>query len=250
MQNAVVKRPGNAARLMELGATKTKFGMGEIVSREGEAPEYAGVLIEGVALALHTSPDCPEQVLSIKIPGDFLDPKSCFLNRTTSTFRAVTPLCVLRLPMKALRHRLTASPDTGLWIAQQVSQELAILERWVMGMGRKLCRDQMAHFFCEYWTRMSISGLVRGGACPFPLKQSDLASILGVSPVHINRTLQELRGLGLIKLRRSELAIVDMEALVELAMFDGRYLSSLTDLDFATADWRDGIDADEQRQTA
>ena len=82
----------------------------------------------------------------------------------------------------------------------------------------------MAHFFCEIWTRLGIIGIANGSECEMPLTQHDLADAMGLSVVHVNRSLQELRASGLIELRNKRLILYDPKGLMDLAMFNPAYL--------------------------
>jgi hypothetical protein len=82
----------------------------------------------------------------------------------------------------------------------------------------------VAHLFCELFTRLEAVGLTRGTSCDLPLTQAELAEATGLSPVHVNRTLQELRGLGLIVLKDRLLTIPSFEALADAALFTANYL--------------------------
>src|SRR5881392_3043022 len=94
------------------------------------------------------------------------------------------------------------------------------------GIGRREARQRIAHLLCELFVRMRAVGLTKGNSCQFPLTQSVLGDALGLSTVHINRSLMELRGLGLIILEKHGLTIPNLEKLEEYASFDPLYLHS------------------------
>jgi CRP-like cAMP-binding protein len=102
--------------------------------------------------------------------------------------------------------------------------DAAIFREWINGIGRREARQRIAHLLCELFVRMRAVGLTKGNSCQFPLTQSVLGDALGLSTVHINRSLMELRGLGLIILEKHGLTIPNLEKLEEYASFDPLYL--------------------------
>jgi CRP-like cAMP-binding protein len=100
----------------------------------------------------------------------------------------------------------------------------AIQREWTFNLGRRTAFERMAHLLCELFMRLQAAGLTGDRSCSFPLTQADLADALGLSAVHVNRTLQELRADGLIVLRGKELLVTDLDRLQEAAQFDANYL--------------------------
>jgi CRP-like cAMP-binding protein len=82
----------------------------------------------------------------------------------------------------------------------------------------------VAHLFCEIIERLRPVGMVEGNSCVMPVTQMDLADATGLSVVHLNRTVQELRASGLIVLRDRTLTITDLDALKDAALFSPSYL--------------------------
>jgi CRP-like cAMP-binding protein len=102
--------------------------------------------------------------------------------------------------------------------------DAAMFRQWISVLGRRSARGKLAHLFCELFVRLHAVGLASDYACRLPLTQSDLADALGMSAVHINRTLQELRADRLIKFRAGQLIILAWDRLKEIAEFDPGYL--------------------------
>jgi CRP-like cAMP-binding protein len=91
-------------------------------------------------------------------------------------------------------------------------------------MGGLAAPPRAAHLFCELSVRLQVVGLSSTEGYPFPISQSDLADVLGLSPVHMNRTLQELRAERVIEFAHGKLTILDWDKLRRLAQFDPKYL--------------------------
>jgi CRP-like cAMP-binding protein len=123
---------------------------------------------------------------------------------------------------------------TALWWSTLVEE--AIAREWIVNVGQRNALERMAHLFCELLYRYRAVGLNQGLSCTLPLTQVELAETLGLSSVHVNRTLQELRRQKLITLNGRTLTIQNLRALEELSLFNAEYLH----LDHATHKHADG----------
>jgi CRP-like cAMP-binding protein len=110
----------------------------------------------------------------------------------------------------------------ALWCEQLVN--CAIQREWAVNIGRRVALERVAHLLCEIVERLRTVGLLNGDSCGFPVTQMDLADATGLSVVHLNRTLQELRAAGLIVLRERVLSISDLDALRNAGLFNPIYL--------------------------
>ncbi len=110
----------------------------------------------------------------------------------------------------------------AMWRAVLI--DAAVSREWTVNNGRRNAYTRTAHLFCEAFQRATASGLAKDGAMDWPLTQADMADALGLSAVHVNRTLQQLRSANLIALSRGRLRLCDFEKLREIADFDGGYL--------------------------
>jgi CRP-like cAMP-binding protein len=102
--------------------------------------------------------------------------------------------------------------------------DAGIFREWMMSMGQRSAYDHLAHLFCELYLKQEAVGLAGEHRCPLPMTQLDLADALGISNVHVNRVLQEMRGKGLITLQGNTLIIHDWDELIRAAEFDETYL--------------------------
>src|SRR5271156_5275856 len=110
----------------------------------------------------------------------------------------------------------------ALWWSTLVEE--AILREWIVNVGQRNALERMAHLFCELLYRFRAVDLNQGLSCTLPLTQIELAETLGLSSVHVNRTLQELRRQKLITLEGGMLTIEDLDALREVSFFNADYL--------------------------
>lgn len=100
----------------------------------------------------------------------------------------------------------------------------AVLREWMAGLGRREAAERMAHLFCELLLRLQQVGLADEDGCDLPISQADLADILGLTSVHVNRTLRHLREMNLVVLKRRRLNVIDVSRLRAFCDFDPAYL--------------------------
>lgn len=195
-----------------------------ILIDEGDRPERVHVVLDGFACRYKFLPDGGRQMLACLLPGDFCDLHAAVLGTMDHT---VATVCASRVGSisRADVERITNTSRTlsrALWWAS-LTQE-AILREWLVGLGRRDAENRMIHFFCELHERLNAVGLADGGSIDLPLTQTDLADVLGLSSVHVNRTVQSLRERGLISWTEGKLVLKKIDRLRELADFDASYL--------------------------
>ncbi|MFM7028079.1 MAG: Crp/Fnr family transcriptional regulator [Chakrabartia sp.] len=192
--------------------------------RGAERPDYLYQITSGWAGRYRLLSDGRRQITALYLPGDICDP--CWLEgaRAVQSVVALTPLQTIRAPRRELESQ--ASVDVGLmkllWRQTRFAQQ--IHGEWLVNLGRKNAIERLAHLLCELHCRLSLSGQVSDATCEMPLTQLDLADIAGLTPVHVNRTLQEMRAMRLIELQSRRLTILDWPAMRRIAWFDPHYL--------------------------
>lgn len=191
---------------------------------EGDKPRYVHLVIDGWGARYKTLPDGKRQIVSLFLPGDFCDLNVYILKQMDHSIGAITRLKVAMITsdeMNALtweRPRITQA----LWWHELVTT--AIQREWTLNLGQRTAYERLGHLLVELYLRLRAVGKAAGGRCDFPLTQNDLADATGLTAVHVNRTLQELRRDGLIELERRQLHILDLERLKDSAMFNPNYL--------------------------
>ena len=119
---------------------------------------------------------------------------------------------------------MTRRPDLAraLWWATLVDE--AVLREWLVSMGQRDAEERIAHLFCEMHLRLQAVGLAAGRRFELPITQADLGDTMGLSTVHVNRTLQSLRGRNLVAFSSGTLEILDLQGLKDLSSFNPNYL--------------------------
>lgn len=192
--------------------------------REGATPRCLYLIVEGWGCHYRTLQDGRRQIVDFAIPGDICDLNLFILDRMDHSIGAVTKLTVAEIGREALRRIIISHPNitTAFWWQELASK--SIHREWIVNVGQRNALERIAHLCCEMFLRLESVGLTEGRSCTFPPTQSDLADAAGLTSVHVNRTLQELRRLGLIILERKRLTIPDMSALQDAGLFNPDYL--------------------------
>lgn len=199
-------------------------GTNEDLIEEGDRPEFVHIVLEGFACRYKVLEDGRRQIMAWLVPGDFCDLHVAILGEmdhnigtlSSSQIALIRPESVVRLT------QTSAALSKALWWASLVDE--AILREWLVGMGRRPADRQIAHLFCELLSRLEAVGRAPGNVLKMPVTQAQLADTAGLTAVHVNRTVQQLRELGLITWRDRRLTIVDVDGLQAFAGFDPNYL--------------------------
>src|SRR5829696_9602803 len=201
-----------------------QIGPRQDLIREGDRPDEVHLILEGFACRYKTLADGQRQIMAFLVPGDICDLHVAILGAMDHGIGTLSACTVAFIPQTTVALLTEKHPAIirALWWNTLVDE--GILREWLVSMGRRPADKQMAHLFCELLVRLETVGLTDGNGFDFPLTQEELGDTLGVSTVHVNRMLQELRDYGLITLKGKTLTIPDFERLSEFADFDPNYL--------------------------
>lgn len=200
------------------------FGAREDLVREGEGPRGVKLVLSGWACRYKALEDGRRQILAFLVPGDLCDLNVFILRAMDHSIGALTPVSAADIPRAAIERVMDAHPRVTQALLWEQLVTAAVQREWTMCLGRRTAFERVAHLLCELFVRLRAVALTAGDACELPITQADLAEATGLSAVHVNRTLQELRGQGLIELRGKQLVIPDLKALQDVAQFDPNYL--------------------------
>ena len=194
-----------------------------LIARSRVRQEESQLLLEGLVCRQADLPDGRRQILAIHVPGDFVDLHSFVLKSLDHDVTALTPARMGVAPHAALRTAAASEPHLArmLWFATAV--DAAIHREWISSLGRSAAA-RVAHLLCELRCRLSVVGLADQTGCALPVTQIDIADATSLTPVHVNRTLRQLRETGIVEFRAGRLEIGDLPALERFAGFDPAYL--------------------------
>jgi CRP-like cAMP-binding protein len=194
------------------------------IAREGENPTVIRLLVSGWACRYKDLPDGRRQIVGFFLPGDFCDLNVYILSELDHSIGALTPVRYFEIPPQKFQELIDARPHLTralLWHEMLCS---GIQREWLLSIGQRSPLERLAHLFVELYERLKAIGLANGHGFDFPITQHNLAEANGLSLVHVNRTLQEMRRAGLIELAERQLRIIDLEHLKKIAMFNSNYL--------------------------
>ncbi|MCJ2091254.1 MULTISPECIES: Crp/Fnr family transcriptional regulator [unclassified Methylobacterium] len=212
------------AALLALPLQMVQFEAYQDIVREGDRPARCFALFEGIACTYKTTLGGKRQVMAYHVAGDIPDIQSLHLKVLDISIGTVGPCRIGFVQHDAVRALLRAFPRLGdvLWRATLI--DAAIVREWMLNTGRRDAYARMAHLFCELVTRLGVVGLAPDRSCEMPMIQPELADALGITPVHVNRTIRDLKEAGLITLRSRRLIVHDWDGLKAAAEFDPAYL--------------------------
>lgn len=208
---------------LETGPVCTRDARTDI-AREGENPTVIRLLVSGWACRYKDLPDGRRQIVGFFLPGDFCDLNIYILSELDHSIGALTPVRYYELSPGHFQEVIDARPHLTRALLWHEMVTSGIQREWLLSIGQRSPLERLAHLFVELYYRLNAVGLAHGSGYDFPITQHHLAEANGLSLVHLNRTLQEMRREGLIELGDRQLRIVDLEHLKRIAMFNSNYL--------------------------
>jgi CRP-like cAMP-binding protein len=198
---------------------------GQDLVTSGTRPPHSVLLVDGFAARYKLLVDGSRQISALHVTGDFVDLHVFLLRTIDHGVMAMSPCQVAYAGHDDLKRITEEAPHLTrlLWLSTIVDG--AIHREWLVAMGRRSKKSQLAHLICELFVRLRAVQRVDGWSFRLPLSQTSIADVLGLSVVHVNRVIQGLRREGLITWVNQIITILDWDRLVEVAEFDPTYLS-------------------------
>ena len=192
--------------------------------RHGEQLNQSLLLISGWLARAKDLPSGQRQIAELHVSGDFADLHAFTLKYLDHDVITVTRAEIAVVPHERLTELTERFPHLTRLYWFMTNIDAAIQREWTLSLGRRTAIARMAHLLCELNARLGIVGLVQDNSFDFPLTQVEFGECLGLTSVHVNRTLQELRRRNLIELQSRRVTIFDLDALKSVAQFDDAYL--------------------------
>ena len=194
------------------------------ILEESARPAEISIMLEGWACRYKKLGAGRRQIVAIYLPGDVCDFDVFLTAGLDQSIRATRGASLAGLGQATLDHIARHMPAIGRGFWWESLAASSIQRAWTVNVARRSAAKRLAHLLCELFTRLTAVGLNEDWRCALPLTQTDLGQACGLTSVHTNRTIQELRMLGLIALDEGMLEILDWEAIQLLADFDPDYL--------------------------
>jgi CRP-like cAMP-binding protein len=214
------------ARIAEMQANPLNLKRGRQLTQEGDTGHKAFVLQKGWACSFKILPNGSRQIISFPIAGDIIGLRSVLLRTADHSFSAITDAIVSAVEAAHVLQCVTEFPRLGAALLWAASRDEAMVVEHLVSIGRRSAIERTAHFFMELAERLSLIGQATETEFECPLSQFVIADALGLTAIHVNRVLRELRERGLLTVRRKTVEIQDLDGLRKLAGFQGGYLNS------------------------
>lgn len=195
---------------------------------EGDDRKTTFIVVEGWAIRYTGLTDGRRQILSYALPGDILGLHINFNAQATYSAAAMNNLRLAAVDPRRVIEVYQKFPILASGLSWCTAREFAILGDQAMRLGRLPAKSRLAHLLLELWHRLELIGDNDGKWLEMPMTQSDLADTLGLSLVHTNRSLRDLRQSGLITMSRDFIKLENIDALVKMAEFNPDHLAEFS----------------------
>ena len=210
--------------LASLHKRRRIFTAGRDIIHQGHLGQAAYILASGWACSYKLLENGRRQIVDFQIPGDFLGVRSVLLNVSDHSIESVTDIEVTEIDSADLRKALAQTPRLATAVLWAASRDEAMVVEHLVSIGRRDAAERMAHFLMELGTRLTLVGLGNKDGYACPLTQYLLADALGLSAIHVNRVLRQLREAGMVTFRDGFVAFDDYDQLAKFAQFDPSYM--------------------------
>lgn len=192
--------------------------------RAGQRVTISTLLLEGLMCRYKDLNDGQRQISELHVAGDFVDLHSFTLKRLDHNIMALTACKIAVVPHERLQLLSHDHPHLTRLYWFTTNMDAAVHREWELSLGRRSAIARIAHLLSETHVRLGLVGLTNGLEFRLPLTQVDLAECVGLTPVHVNRTLKLLREDGVADMQRGRVRIFDLERLHAIAEFNPAYL--------------------------
>jgi CRP-like cAMP-binding protein len=212
------------SQLKQAPVERVRHARGATIISAGDEPAHVFVVSNGWALRYRSLNDGRRQIVNVMLPGDCFDLQALIATKADHSVEALTNVELLRLKSEDFLGAIktNGSLATAFWWA--AVQEESILREQIVRLGRRSGRERLAHILLELRRRLLHAGLEVGDTLTLPMSREVLADLLGLSSVHVSRSVAALRGAGLIRTSNGSIQLVDIDGLAEVAQFDPSYL--------------------------
>ncbi|WP_292134649.1 Crp/Fnr family transcriptional regulator [Brevundimonas sp.] len=216
--------PVERAALEALLEPPRLYPAGSAIVMAGDRSTHSSLLLSGVTARQNVTAEGARSFTQLNIAGDFVDLHSLLMEQMDHGVVAITDCLLASAPHGRIIAVTAAHPHLArlLWLDTVI--DAAIHRQWLHRMGRQAALGRTAHLICEMEARCEVVGLADETGFDLPLSQSELGDCLGLSAVHVNRTLMELRRLEVVEWRGPRIRLLDRDRLRALAAFDPTYL--------------------------
>jgi CRP-like cAMP-binding protein len=212
--------------IRSLGLQMARTAPDHDIVHECRPQKEVTVLLSGLAYRGKTLADGSRQMSGLLLPGDICDFSFLSSIRSTQSVTTLVPSLIARFPVASL---LSVARDHGAYLRAMLraaALDNSIAQEHMIRLSARDARQRMSHWLCEIAVRLDVvHQKTAAGGYIMPLTQSQIGELLGLSAVHVNRTLQTLRRENLVKFSNGVLTILDRAGLETVAGFQPGYLN-------------------------
>lgn len=216
--------PDEIQSVSDLYKRRRKFSPGEELVHEGEVDQSAYIMAAGWAISYKMLEDGSRQIVNVLIPGDFLGVRSVLFRTSDHNVEPITDIEASEVTKSELFETFSKTPRLATAVLWAVSRDEAMVVEHLVGVGQRPAAERTAHLMLELSTRLHLVGVGDRTGYDCPLTQYHLADAMGLSPVHVNRVLRDIREQGLMTFQNGRVTFDDFDGLVDFAQFDRSYL--------------------------
>lgn len=211
-------------QIAALPSTLRQVSDGETLLRQGEDTSRCVFVVSGFLYQARIVAD-RSQILAFHVPGDMPCLHTLLVSPMDADLVGLGPSLVGYVAHSQLKQLLDGSIHLTRAFWRETLIDAAISRQWIARLGAQAALPKVAHLICELAARLEVVGLVKNGRFQMPMTQRHVADACGLSIVHVNRTIQELRGRRLIAWEGSEIELLQPDELRALADFTPDYLT-------------------------
>lgn len=216
--------PAESAEIFDFHRRRRAFPVGVDLIHQGQTNQNAYVLATGWACSYKILQDGTRQIVDFQIPGDFLGLRSVLFRVADHNVEPITPMQASEIKQRDLLDAFGRAPRLSTAVLWAASRDEAMVVEHLVNLGRRNAAQRMGHFLLELAARLQLVGMATRTGYACPLSQYLLADALGLSAVHVNRVLRELREEGLMTFQKGRVVFDDYDGLVDFCSFDRSYL--------------------------
>ncbi|MCG7508203.1 Crp/Fnr family transcriptional regulator [Mesorhizobium retamae] len=215
----------NAALMKSLGFTSKRYSANTVIFSQGDNNDRMYIVESGWGCISHQLATGQRQILDFALTGDVILPQS-HEGGVLETFLAQTELSVSTASLKTFTIAAMKSPELFSFLVEALTHNGAVIAQHLANVGRRSALERTAYLLLELTARLQRVGSVTDSGFECPLTQYDLADALGLTPIHVNRMLRELRERKFLEFRQGYVRLLDHAGLMKFAGFDGEYIES------------------------
>lgn len=214
---------GETAAIQKLDPKVVRYAPRTVISNQGDPNNTTYIVRSGWGCTYVDLPDGSRQIADFQIRGDIIGLRADGASWEES-FHGISEMTVLEIPTSGMNAALSATPNLAVRFLFALARKSAIRGEHLVNIGRRSASVRLAHLMLELGARLEAVGLASPDGYQCPITQHDLADALGLTAIHVNRMLRELRQANLLSFRDGRVVFADREAVAEFAHFDDDYL--------------------------